>query len=153
MPRSALLALALAFAAATPLQGQSQVVGVRDLNFGVVIPGIQTSVAPSDPIRSGRFYILHQLNHQVRVNLTLPNQLPRVGGGGNLKINFGPGDAVAQGTAANSNPVVFNPHSPITFSLTTSADFYLNLGGQVSPAAGQVSGTYTGTVLLTCTFY
>jgi hypothetical protein len=148
--------LILAFALITanrPLMGQSQVVGIRDLAFGAVIRGVQTTVAPSDPIRSGRFYVRHQLTRQVRVSFTLPTQLPRVGGGGNLPISFSTTDAIARGTAANSNPVTFNPNTPITFTLTTSADFYINLGGRVSPAANQATGSYRGTVTLTCTFF
>ncbi|HEY7683879.1 MAG TPA: hypothetical protein VH879_14630 [Gemmatimonadales bacterium] len=148
----ALLVLAL-IAVTRPLTGQSQVTGIRNLAFGVVIRGVQTSVAPADPIKSGRFYVRHQLNRQVRVAFTLPTQLPRVGGGGNLPITFRATDAIAQGTAGNSVPVTFNPNNPITFTLTTSADFYLNLGGRVSPAAGQATGNYQGTVTLTCTFF
>jgi hypothetical protein len=35
----------------------------------------------------------------------------------------------------------------------TSPDFYVNLGGQVSPAANQATGNYQGTITLTCTFF
>lgn len=146
------LALAL-IAATTPLAGQSQVTGVRNLAFGVVIRGVQTSVSPSDPIKSGRFYVRHQLNRQVRLRFTLPTQLARVGGGGNLPISFGATDGIAQGTAGSSVPVTFNPNNQQTFTLVTSADFYVNLGGRVSPAANQATGNYQGTVTLTCTFF
>lgn len=146
------LALAL-IAATTPLAGQSQVTGVRNLAFGVVIRGVPNTVAPNDPIRSGRFYVRHQLNRQVRIRFTLPAQLARVGGGGNLAIRFGAGDAIAQGTAANSVPVTFNPHNQQTFTLVTSADFYVNIGGQVTPGANQATGNYLGTITLTCTFF
>jgi hypothetical protein len=145
-----LFALAVMPAAAS---AQSSVSGVRNLNFGVVIRGVQTSVSPNDPIRSGRFYVKHQLNRQVQVRLTLPNRLSRVGGGGNLTISFGATDAFAQGTAGNSVPVTFDPSQTQTFTLQTSADFYVNLGGRVSPNANQATGNYTGTVTLTCTFF
>lgn len=149
-----LLPLVLALVAvATPLAGQSQVTGVRNLAFGVVIRGVPNSVAPSDPIRSGRFYVRHQLNHQIQLRFTLPTQLPRVGGGGNLPITFGSTDAIAQGTAGSSQPVTFNPNNTQTFNLVTSADFYVNLGGRVSPAAAQATGNYSGTVTLTVTFF
>jgi len=144
------LALALA---ASPLAGQSQVTGIRDLAFGIVIRGVQTTVSPNDPVRSGRFYVRHVLNRPVQLRFTLPTQLARVGGGGNLPISFGNSDAVARGTAPSSAPVVFNPNNPQTFILRTSADFYVNLGGRVSPAANQASGNYRGTVTLACTFF
>lgn len=152
--RRCLVPLTLALiAATTPLAGQSTVTGVRDLAFGAVIRGVPATVSPSDPIRSGRFYVRHVLNRQIRIRFTLPAQLARVGGGGNLGIRFGAGDAIAQGTTANSVPVVFNPHNQQTFTLVTSADFYVNLGGQVTPAANQATGNYQGTITLTCTFF
>jgi hypothetical protein len=132
---------------------QSSVTGVRNLNFGIVIRGVQTTVAPNDPIKSGRFYVRHRLNRQVQVRFTLPNNLPRVGGGGNLPISFSATDAIAQGTAGNSVPLTFNPNQTQTFNLVTSADFFVNLGGRVSPAANQATGNYQGTVTLTCTFF
>ena len=152
--RRCLLILTLVFLAVVPpLAGQSTVTGIRDLVFGVVIRGVQTTVSPNDPIRSGRFYVRHVLNRQVRIRFTLPTQLARVGGGGTLSINFRNNDAVARGTGPGSVPVTFNPHAPQTFNLVTSADFFVNLGGRVSPAANQPTGNYRGTVVLTCTFF
>jgi hypothetical protein len=152
--RRCLVPLFLALiAATTPLAGQSQVTGVRNLAFGVVIRGVPNTVAPNDPIRSGRFYVRHQLNRQVRLRFTLPTQLARVGGGGNLPITFSSTSAIAQGTAGSSVPVTFNPNNQQTFTLVTSPDFYVNLGGRVSPAVNQATGNYLGTITLTCTFF
>lgn len=152
--RTCLLLVLLALTvSATAASAQSSVTGVRDLDFGVVIRGVQTTVAPNDPIRSGRFYVRHRLNRQVQVRFTLPTRLTRVGGGGNLNISFAATDAIAQGTAGSSVPVTFNPNNTQTFTLVSSADFYVNLGGRVSPAANQATGDYAGTVTLTCTFF
>jgi hypothetical protein len=151
--RSCLLSLSLALLTASSLVGQSTVTGVRGLDFGVVIRGVPNAVSPNDPIRSGRFYVRHMLTHQVQVRFTLPTRLSRVAGGANLAITFGTTDAVAQGTAPTSLPVTFNPHNTQTFTLATSADFYVNLGGRVAPTAGQATGMYSGTVVLTCTFF
>ena len=148
-----LLAPLLLILATSRLTAQSTVSGVRDLGFGAAIRGVQTSVSPNDPGKSGRFYIRHALSRQVRLQFTLPTQLARVSGGGSLPISFQTTSAVARGTATNSLPVTFNPNTPITFTLTTSADFFVNLGGRVSPAMGQATGSYTGTVVLTCTFF
>lgn len=150
LPSLALLALLVA---STPLAGQSTVTGIRNLAFGPVIRGVPSSVAPNDPIRSGRFYVRHIINRQVQVRFTLPTQLARVAGGGNLPITFSTTDAIARGTAGSSVPVTFNPNNAITFTLTTSADFFVNIGGRVNPAAGQATGAYTGTITLTCTFF
>ncbi len=148
----ALLSLALCVAV-QPLAAQSTVTGVRNLAFGPVIRGVPSAIAPGDPIRSGRFYVRHILGRQVQVRFTLPTRLTRVAGGGNMPITFATTDAIAQGTAGSSVPVTFNPNNAITFTLTTSADFFVNLGGRVTPAAGQATGAYSGTITLTCTFF
>jgi hypothetical protein len=153
MRRCVLFSVLALTAVARPLLGQSQVTGIRDLAFGAVIRGVQTTVSPADPIKSGRFYVRHQLNRQVQLRFTLPTQLARVGGGGNLPISFSATDGIAQGTASSSVPVTFNPNNTQTFTLVTSADFYVNLGGRVSPAANQATGSYQGTIVLTCTFF
>jgi hypothetical protein len=145
--------LALALLGAVTTRAESQTVtGNRNLNFGVVIRGVPNSVLPSDPIRSGRFYVRYQLNRQVQVRLTLPNRLTR-SGGGSLPISFGATDAFAQGTAGSSVPVTFDPRTTQTFTLQTSPDFYINLGGRVAPTAAQATGNYTGNVTLTVTFF
>ncbi len=153
MRRCFLPLLAAAAVCAPSLTGQSQVTGIRNLNFGPVVASVPSSVTPSDPIRSGRFYVRHVLNRQVRLSFNLPNRLNRVGGGGNMPISFGATDAIAKGTAPTSLPVTFNPNNPITITMSTSADMYVNLGGRVAPRANQQVGSYQGTVTLTCTFF
>ncbi len=152
MPRYLAVVVLALLGSIQPLAGQS-VTGIRDLAFGAVIRGVPATVAPNDPVKSGRFYIRHQINRQVQVRFTLPTRLARVGGGGNLPISFSTTDAIAQGTAPTSNPLVFNPNVTQTFNLVTSADFFVNLGGRVSPAGNQATGNYRGTITLTCTFF
>lgn len=145
------LFVSLFLVAASPLAAQTTCAGMRDLAFGPVVRGVQATVVPTDPIKSGRFYIRYILNRNVRVQFTLPTRLTRTGGG-NLPITFTTTSAVAQGTATPSVPVTFDPNTAITFSLVTSADFYINLGGRVTPAANQAMGNYTANITLTCTF-
>lgn len=147
-----LLLVPLLLLSASPLLAQTTCAGVRDLAFGPVVRGVQVTVAPSDPIKSGRFYIRHILNRTVRVAFTLPTRLTRTGGGGNLPLTFTTTSAIAQGTGPSSVPVPFDPNTAITFTLVTSADFYVNLGGRVTPAANQATGNYTASITLTCTF-
>lgn len=149
-----LLLLLLSFLGLAATRAEAQTVsGNRNLNFGIVIRGVPNSVAPNHPTRSGRFYVRHRLNRQVQVRLTLPTTLARTGGGGSLPISFGASDAFAQGTASNSVPVTFDPRTTQTFTLQTSPDFYINLGGRVAPTAAQATGNYTGNVTLTVTFF
>ena len=151
--RRCLLVLSFLLVAVTaPLAGQNQVTGIRDLDFGVVIRGVQTAIAPSDPIYSGRFYVNYRRNRDVQLQFILPTSLARVAGGGSLAISFGPADAIAQGTSKPSQPVVFDPNVPQLMHLQTSGDFYINLGGRVSPTAVQPSGAYSGTIILNVVF-
>ncbi|HWA16562.1 MAG TPA: hypothetical protein VG817_09015 [Gemmatimonadales bacterium] len=151
--RPLLFPVLVGLAALTARAEAQTVTGSRNLDFGIVIRGVPNSVSPGDPVRSGRFYVRYQLNRQVQVRLTLPNNLTRTGGGGSLPISFGATDAVAQGTAGSSVPVTFDPRTTQTFTLQTSPDFYLNLGGRVAPTAAQATGKYTGNVTLTVTFF
>lgn len=151
--RSTLVLLLSLLGFATGRAEAQTVTGNRNLNFGIVIRGVPNSVAPGNAIRSGRFYIRHRLNRQVQVRFTLPTTLARTGGGGTLPISFGATDAFAQGTAGNSVPVTFDPRTTQTFTLQTSPDFYVNLGGRVAPTAAQATGNYTGSVTLTVTFF
>jgi hypothetical protein len=153
MPRFLPLAILALLGIIEPLAGQSTVVGMRDLAFGAVIRGVATTVSPDDPIRSGRFYVRHVLGRSVQLRLTLPSQLARVGGGGNLAISFRNGDAMAQLTAPGSPKIYFNPKANKKIDFTTSADLFVNLGGQVSPTANQPTGNYRGSMVLTCTFF
>lgn len=151
--RRCLPALILALASAAPLAGQTQVTPIRDLNFGVVIRGVQTMVAPSDPVKSGQFYVRYVQNGRVQIRFTLPTTLARVGGGGTLPITFRNHDAIVQGTAGGSAPASFNPNAAYNFRLQTSPDLNVWLGGRVSPTAAQPTGIYRGTVIMNVTFF
>jgi hypothetical protein len=153
MTRIACLTLLALGALAPGASAQVVIQGIRDLDFGVVLPGVQSTVAPTDPIRSGQFYFsTPALGTRVRVRFTLPNQLTS-GGGATMPINFRNGDAMIQGTAPSSLPVFFNPNANRNFRMTTSRDANVWLGGTVSPAAGQAVGTYVAPVVLTVTIF
>lgn len=153
--RRCVLLLAFALTTATqPLMGQVQVIGIRDLAFGAVIRGVQTSVSPSDPLRSGQFYINYTVGGRVRLRFTLPNALARVGGGATMPITFRNGDAILQGTAPGSPASSLNPGAVSNeFLLLPNPDANVWIGGRVSPSATQASGTYMGTIVLSVTVF
>lgn len=149
----ALLAVAL-ITAATPLMGQVQVTGIRDLNFGAVIPGLQSSVSPTHPIRSGQFYIRYVVGGRVRLRFTLPSSLARVGGGATMPIRFRNGDGIFQETDPGSPPSSFNPNAVANeFLLLPNPDANIWLGGSVTPSTTQATGTYVGTIVLSVTVF
>ncbi len=132
---------------------QITVQGVRDLEFGPVMQGVQTTVAPTDPIKSGQFYFrTPSLGSRVRIRFNLPTRLNGPAGA-TMPIRFQNNDAMAQGTGPLSTPAFFNPNGAAVFRMATSPDANVWLGGRVSPAANQPVGTYSATVVMTITVF
>lgn len=136
-----------------PLPGQTQVSGIRDLTFGVVVAGVPSIVSPDDPVKSGQFYVRYVRGGKVRITLTLPSALSQVGGGGTLPIGFRNGDAFVLETAPGSAPNSFNPKATLNLTLTGSPDVNLFLGGSVSPTIAAPPGSYTAPVIVTVIFF
>jgi hypothetical protein len=70
-----------------------------------------------------------------------------------MPITFGTSDALAKGTAPASSPVSFNPNTTATFTMTSSVDANVWLGGRVTPTATQRVGSYSNTVVMTVTIF
>jgi len=153
MLRTFLLGLAFLVGTAVPCSGQLIVQGVRNLEFGPIMQGVATVVAPTDPIRSGQFYLsTAAIGTRLQVRLTLPNQLIGPGGAG-LPVQFSNNDGFAQSTASGSVPSFFNPVATINLTMTGSVDANVWLGGRISPAVNQPVGNYTSTVVMTVTVF
>jgi len=153
MSRSLILALAALTGSVTPSAAQLVVQGVRDLNFGPVLQGFAATVAPTDPIKSGQFYLRTPgIGTRVRIQFTLPTQL--IGpGNARLAITFGANDGMAKGTAPSSVAAFFNPKATVIYRMVTSADANVWLGGRITPTANQPVGSYTNTVIMTVTVF
>jgi hypothetical protein len=142
--------LLLLFGAASPAAAQFSAVGTRDLAFGAVIPGVVTTVAPTDPVKSGVFTITAPVGTRLRLDFTLPGQLVRAGGG-QMTVNFANGSTILQETGPGSVPNSQNPKSMKPYTMTNGPQLKVYLGGNVSPTAAQATGLYTATVMLTVT--
>ena len=148
----ALVSCCAILGAAPPAAAQVSVTGMRDLAFGPVIVGIASSVAPSDPLRSGQFRITAPAGSRLRVDFDVPNRLDGPGGA-KLQIKFSNGDAIALGNAPGSVPVVLdpNPKAITRYQMGASTAVDIFLGGTVTPAGNQAPGSYIGTISLTVT--
>lgn len=132
---------------------QTVVSGIRDLNFGTVIQGVATQVAPTDPVKSGQFYFrTPAIGSRVRIQFTLPTRLNGPAGA-TMPITFQTTDGFIQGTATTSVGVTFNPNATSTFNMVTSADANVWLGGRVTPAVNQTVGAYSNTIIMTVTVF
>ena len=142
-----LLGLTTALAASPAAQS---VIGLQPLAFGVVLPGVPSTVLKTDPVKAGRFTILGAANQRVNLDLILPANL--TGPGTPMPLTFGPGSA---GYAEVNDPAQasnWNPKNTANKRLSPGGQGWVFLGGTVSPAAGQTPGTYTNTVVLVVVF-
>ena len=122
----------------------------QTLAFGVTLPGVNRSVAPSNTLSAGQFYLVEHKGGVVRLALTLPATLARAGGG-TLSITYATTDGEFVTTGVGATTTVFNPKIAKNGTLTSSADGYVHVGGTIHPTAGQLTGTYNGTITLTVT--
>jgi hypothetical protein len=147
------VSLLIALAGATTLGAQSVSVTSPPpgLTFGVVLPGVPTTVLPTDPTRSGRFELTYigpePKNVEVEVTFTLPSTLD--GPESSMPITFGPGSAgYSLGSIAGQGP--FDPtvgSQPLRLSDQGRGTFFL--GGTLTPSLSQPSGSYGGSVTIT----
>lgn len=149
-PSSALFSLILALGLTPNLSAQATVSPLRNLTFGPVIQGIPKHIVPSDATRSGEYQFIAPLNSNIRIAFTLPTRLNGPTGS-TMPISFSTTDGIAQGTASNSVPATFNPNVSNQYQLVTSNRILVFIGGTVSPATNQRTGSYTGTITMTIT--
>ncbi|MEO5799439.1 MAG: DUF4402 domain-containing protein [Gemmatimonadales bacterium] len=145
---SSLVAVLIALAGTARGAAQATVQGQQGLTFGFNIPGVNRTIAPTDAVNAGRFYVGHRVGGQVRLTFTLPSTLSK-SNGTTLKVTYSSTSAAIQTIGAGSTTTTFNPGSSKTYSYTTSPDIYVKIGGTVQPKSNQQSGIYTGTITLT----
>jgi hypothetical protein len=124
------------------------VIARRNLTFGTVFPGIPTSVPSNHPRLSGEFEIQGAAGLPVRVELLLPAALAAPGGA-TLPVAFAGTDGSLDFPHGIAHRSVFDPHGPVTAALGPNGKLHIWLGGTVSPAPGQTSGTYIATISIT----
>lgn len=135
---------------ASPAVAQFSAVGTRDLAFGAIIPGVVTTVAPTDPVKSGSFDITANIGTRLRLDFILPTRLVSAAGA-QMPIDFANGQCILLETAPGSTPNSQNPKSMKPYTMTRGNRLQVFLGGFVSPSGGQATGVYTASVLLTVT--
>lgn len=142
-----------------------------DLAFGNVTPNNAKTISTEGTVVSpgittggetvGKFSLTKSASTQVTLSFSLPTNLVD-GASHNLAISFADysSSKLAKITNGGTNiDIPFTPASGITTANSgatawafTSTGFDVNIGGSVSPTAGQVAGVYTNTVTLTATY-
>jgi hypothetical protein len=140
-------------AVATVASGPITITPLRDLQFGQVVPGTQSTVLPTAPA-AGQFVALGIPAAQASVSFTLPSTLDA--GPVTMPITFSSTSArVGWFNNPNFFVQVFDPSVGTAFRFSPAffgAAMYVWIGGQVSPAVSQVAGFYSGTVVLTLAY-
>lgn len=122
----------------------------QDLQFGDVIPGFPTTVAPGDP-DAGRFQVGGSGALEVTLDFgALPTELDHTTSASTLPLSFGAGSG-GVGPTALAVGSTFDPSSTFTSNLSSGALFVF-IGGTVSPVVAQEAGTYDGTITLTVAY-
>jgi hypothetical protein len=146
------LGLALSLAIVGPGQAAAQrpvdVQGRADLDFGIMVAGVPTSVAPFPD--GGQFRIRGAWGAEMQIQMTLPGAL--TGPGGSAPLTFGPTDGRHGPLPFNLGLQTFDPRLPLTIVMTIFQTHYIWLGGTVSPPIQLTAGTYTATIVLTASY-
>jgi hypothetical protein len=124
--------------------------GRQNLDFGVLIPGVATTVSRLDAAAAGWFIVRGARDAETLLELTLPTAL--TGPGGSVTLTFGPADGGHGPTSAIGASQPFDPRGPLTIILPGNGTYYVWLGGTATPVVQQVPGTYTATIVLTATY-
>jgi hypothetical protein len=127
------------------------VTGIRNLTFGVVLPGVPRVISRTDPLNSGQFNIFSdQQGNAIRMTFTLPAAMNGPAGA-QIPLVFGAADAGFSATQNINNQIAFDPRAPFTRNLPNTGRCSVFLGGRANPAANQRAGSYSGTIILTVT--
>jgi hypothetical protein len=138
--------------AAPSAAAQVSVAGVRNLAFGFLTLGVQSTVPPSDPVKSGQWNLTAPVGQRIQIRLTVPNQLQGPAGA-TLPVSIKNGDAFVQGTWSGATPNSFNPAGNVNFRFTGGTQAILRLGGSTTPSPTQRTGAYSNTAVCTITVF
>jgi len=125
---------------------------MRDLNFGTVIKGVATTVAPA-AATAGEWQVSGSANAFVVISFTLPTTLTNIQAlpGSTMPIAFNATSAIWR--RSTNNPAggnVFNPAVGDVGRLGPPPNFsmFIWLGGTVNPAPTAKPGIYQGNVVV-----
>jgi hypothetical protein len=128
---------------------RAQVTTLSPLEFGTIVSGTTTSVAPTSP-DAAAWRIHGSIGVAGVITLSLPSTLARSGGGGSLPVSFCTSCGVYR--INNSNPAggsTFNPNSVLILTIVLASDLYIWIGGSANPPLNQPAGSYSGTIVIT----
>ena len=126
------------------------VTAVNDLEFGDIVAGNTSAVAPDDAT-AGQYEISGEAGSEVSLSFTLPSNLELVlDPSFTMPISFSNSDGIHSTTNDAGAGSTFDPNVVHTPTLNAmNGDLYIFIGGEVTAAPGQEPGNYEGTITLT----
>lgn len=131
------------------------IVGTHDLDFGNVTPGVNKEVDKGEAGSAGEWLIIGIPKAEINVAFALPGSLKAADGNDLLPVKFKISDAAYNDSSAGGPPVpigILNPHQINTVRIGQNGTLGVSIGGEIFPAPSQISGLYTGRVVLTITY-
>jgi len=111
-----------------------------------LFPGHNEIVVTTDA-GAARFDIVGEPQKEITATFTLPEILES--GSSTMPISFSPTSGGHDNAIAlQASATVFDPNAPVTVSLYTAGEYFIWLGGTVSPSETQAAGAYTGSITL-----
>ena len=142
-------------AAAAPAAAQGRpirVEGVKPLAFGVLLPGVATTVLRTDAIRAGQLNIAAQPQSQIILQLSLPTVMTGPSGR-TIPLTFAANDAGFSASESITSQQGFDPRLPtVVITNTKNGRGSVYLGGRAQPAANQQPGNYSAVITLTIAY-
>jgi hypothetical protein len=130
------------------------IAGTQDLDFGTLVQGIPVTVNPQTAVNAGSFQINGRPNAEFQVSFTLPAALQS--GAVTLPIAFGPAAACGRITNVQATCTTFDPAVGRTARIRTAGppnnNYFVWVGGSVTPAPSQPGGIYQGTITATAAY-
>lgn len=136
--------------ATADVQQPINVAGAADLAFGNVFPGLNKTIAVTDP-SAGRWNVNGQASANVELTFSLPASLSD----GTNPLAIGTYTGHWNNTAASpSGGTSFTPSGAATSAVLGAAgELYVYIGATVSPTSTQPAGSYSGSLSMTVVYF
>lgn len=131
------------------------VLGVNNLNFGTVTPGLNKTVTRTTVGLAGEWEITGTATAEITLDFTLPNNLILPDSSAAMLVQFNSTDAAyddGSGGGQLAPSAVINPNGPITANLGTGGQMNVWIGGTVRPTISQTGGNYAADIILTVAY-
>ena len=131
------------------------VLGVNNLDFGTVTPGLNKTVTRTTAGLAGEWEITGTASAEITLDFSLPGNLQLPDSSAVMLVQFGSSDAAyddGSGGGQAAPTAIINPNGPVTATLGTGGQMNVWIGGTVHPTVAQTGGNYADDIILTVAY-